>query len=174
MKQIVKNMYVKRYKFATFLEMNIFIGNQISINNLVLDEEFGDIYYCFVFFHALTQEKLFFLSFSSDEEDNMSVLYWDEEDLLVIYPGKKIYLLDTQFQLQTSFKTYTPLIGLYLLPDKKKLLVLEEISIRVIDSHGKVLREENVDFIENFSIDEDQLLIETESESYTLNLSQLT
>lgn len=174
MKQIIKNMYIKVYKFSTFSEMDIFVKKQIFVDNLVLEEEFGDTYYCFVFFHALTQEKLFLLSFSSDEEDNMSVLYWDEEDLLVIYPGKKIYLLDTQFKLQTSFKTYTPLIGLYLLPDKKKLLVLEEISIRVIDSHGKVLREENVDFIENFSIDEDQLLIETESESYTLNLSQLT
>jgi len=117
----------------------------------------------------LTREKLFALSFSSDEnEDSLTFLYWDH--LLVLNTGKNIFLIDKGLTVISSFEITTPLVGLYAI-NKDKLLVLEEAFLRVINNKGEVVKSELTDLIEDFSIKDNWLSIQTSEESRIIELT---
>lgn len=168
MKQVIKNRYLKVFGFSSSEEALTFLNNQKAHKILSLDETFGDNYYCYVCYHSLTKEKVFALSFSSDErEDNLNLLYWN--NLLVLDTGKNIYLIDETLSIKALLEITTPLVGLYVINDEK-LLVLEETFIRVINYKGEVVKSELTDLIEDFSIKENLLSIQTSEESKVIEL----
>jgi hypothetical protein len=170
MKQIVGNRYIKVFKFTSSQEVLIFLSNQETKNFLSIEDTFGNNYYCFVFYHSLTKEKQFVLSFSSDEsEDNLNFLFWYEQKIFVFDTGKSIYLIDEKLSIKASFEITSPLIGLYLI-NKDNLLLLEEAFMRVIDYNGKILRSELFDLIDDFSIKDNVLSIQTSGESKVFEL----
>lgn len=169
MNQIICNKYIKAYKFASSQEASTFAGNQITKNYLSIDDVAGDSYYCYVGYHSLTREKQFVLSFSSDEnEDNLNLLYWD--DLLVLDTAKNIYLIDKSLKIKASIQITTTLVGLYLI-SKEKLLVLEEAYMRVINCKGEIIKTELFDLIEDFSIKDNLLSIQTNEENKVIELN---
>lgn len=171
MKQIIGNRYVEMFKFASSQEVSFFLHNQGNTSIINFDETFGDNYFCYVCRHSLTKEKQFVLSFSSNESsDNLNFLFWEKHNLIILDTGTFIYLLDNKLNVVKSFEITTPLIGLYL-TDKDDLLLLEEASIKLINSDGIVLRDELFDLIQDFSIEEDKLIINTSEETKVFKLT---
>lgn len=169
MKQIIQNKYLKGFRFSSSGEALIFLNNQKANNSLSLENTFGDNYYCYVCYHSLTKEKLFTLSFSSDEnEDNLSFLPWN--NCFVMDTGKSIYLIDEFLCIKTSLDITTPLVGLYII-NNEKLLILEEAYMRVIDYNGQIVKSELFDLIENFSIKDNVLSIQTSEENKVIELA---
>lgn len=169
MKQIIKNSYIKAFKFTSSQESSTFVSNQGTKKHLSIDDTFGDNYYCYVSYHSLTKEKQFTLSFNSDEnEDNLNFLFWD--GLFVLDTGKNIYLIDESLTIKTSLEITTPLMGLYLI-SKEKLLVLEEAYMRVVNYKGDIVKSELFDLIEDFSIKDNLLSIQTSEENKIIELT---
>ncbi|MGJ1437887.1 hypothetical protein [Sphingobacterium siyangense] len=169
MKQVIKNIYLKGFRFSSAEEASIFFKNQKAERSLSFEDTFGDNYYCYVCYHSLTREKQFVLSFSSDEsEDNLNFLFWD--NMFIIDTGKNIYLIDEKLNIKTSFETTTPLIGLYLISNEK-LLVLEEAYMRIINYNGDIVKAELFDLIEDFSIKDNLLSIQTSEENKVIELT---
>ncbi|GAA4789638.1 hypothetical protein GCM10023231_17060 [Olivibacter ginsenosidimutans] len=168
MKQVVQNKYLKGFSFSSSEEALTFYNNQKADHSLSIEDTFGDNYYCYVCYHSLTNDKLFVLSFSSDErEDNLNFLYWN--NLVVLDTGKSIYLIDEAVKIKVSLEVTTPLVGLYVINDEK-LLVLEEAFIRVINYKGEVVKSEQTDLIEDFSIKGKLLHIRTDGGNKIIEL----
>ena len=169
MRQVIRNKYLKGFSFLSLREALTFLDNQGVNKNLSLEETFGENYYCYICYHSLTQEKLFSLSFSSDEsEDNLNIMYWN--DLIVLDIGKKNYLIDDFLEIRSSIEITTPLVGLYAINDER-LLVLEEAFVRVINNKGEVVRAELTDLIEDFSVKDNLLFIQTNEENKIIELN---
>ncbi|MBC8619137.1 hypothetical protein H8788_15435 [Parabacteroides faecis] len=169
MRQVIRNKYLKGFSFLSLREALTFLDNQGVNKNLSLEETFGENYYCYICYHSLTQEKLFSLSFSSDEsEDNLNIMYWN--DLIVLDIGKKNYLIDDFLEIRSSIEITTPLVGLYVINDER-LLVLEEAFVRVINNKGEVVRAELTDLIEDFSVKDNLLFIQTNEENKIIELN---
>ena len=170
MKYIVNNAYIESYSFLKVLEIKQFIQKQ-SIPKLILEQDYGDNYFCYIFHDALTQEKKFLLSFSTYvKEDNIYFLFWNEYTIWVIYTGRYVYIIDDKIQVRIFFEITTPLVGMYLLPHNKAVLILEETQVRVIDHNGEILKDDNIGFVESFDIHEGLLSIYTEDGIYHLDL----
>lgn len=168
MKQINGNIYIKVFKFDSSQELSTFVRNQGAEKNLSIDNAFGSNYYCYVGYHSLTRDKQYVLSFSSDEsEDNLNFLCWD--GLLVLDTAKNIYLIDESLNIKASIEITTPLVGLYLI-NKEKLLILEEAYLRVINYKGEITKTEVFDLLEDFSIKDNLLSIQTSEESKVIEL----
>lgn len=159
MKQIVQNKYLKGFRFSSSEEASIFFKNQKANNSLSIEGTLGDNYDCYVCYHSLTKEKIFVLSFSSDEdEDNLSFLFWN--NCFVISTGKNIYLINDALNIKACLEITTALVGLYIISNER-LLLLEEAYLRVIDYNGRIVEKELFDLIDDFSIKDNVLYIQT-------------
>ncbi len=168
-KQIINNKYSKVFCFYSSHEIETFISNQKNTKILSFDESYGDYFYCIIFFHSLTKEKEFILTFSSDErEENLNLLFWNNS--FVISTGKSIYVIDEKYNIKSTYQITTQLIGLFLLK-LNKLLVLEEAYMRIISWEGKIIKSELFDVISNFSINDDFLFIQTNEDSKIIALN---
>ena len=106
---------------------------------------------------------------SHDEsEDNLNIMYWN--DLIVLDIGKKNYLMDDFLEIRSSSEITTPLVGLYVINDER-LLILEEAFVRVINNKGEVVKSELIDLIEDFSIKDNLLFIQTSEENRIIELN---
>ncbi|SUJ25618.1 Uncharacterised protein [Sphingobacterium spiritivorum] len=169
MKQVIKNRYLKVFRFSFVEEASTFFKNQKAERSLSIEDTLGDSYYCYVCYHSLTKEKQFVLSFSSDEsEDNLNFLFW--ENIFVLDTGTNIYLIDESLNIKTSLETTTPLAGLYLISNDK-LLILEEAYLRIINYNGDIVRAELFGLIEDFSIKDNLLSIQTSEENRVIELT---
>jgi len=169
MKQIIENRYLKGFKFSSSEEASTFCNNQKAKRSISIEDTFGENYYCYVCYHSLTKEKQFVLSFRSDEsEDNLNFLFWD--NLFVMDTGKNVYLIDESLNIKTSFEITAPLVGLYLI-NKEKLLLLEEVYMRVVDYKGQIVKSELFDLIEDFSIKGNLLSVQTSEERRVIELT---
>jgi hypothetical protein len=169
MKQIIDNRYIKWYKFSSSIEAISFIKHQNIQRSLSLEDTFGDNHYCYVCFHSLTRKKQFIVSFSSDEsEERLNFLFWNS--LFVLDTGKKIYLIDGNLSIKALFEINLCLIGLYII-NNNRLLILEEASYKIINLIGEVLKSESFDLIENFSIEDNLLLLQTSEDSRGIELN---
>jgi len=170
MKQIIGNKYLKVFKFLSSQEASEFLNNQKAKNILSFDETFGDIYFCYVCYDSLTSEKQFVLSFSSNEnDDNLNFLFWEEHKMFVLDTGKNVYLINDELNIIASFEITTSLIGLCLV-NKDNLLLLEEAFLRLIDFEGKTIKSELFDLIEDFSIENGKLFLQTSEENKIIEL----
>ncbi|WP_065217910.1 MULTISPECIES: hypothetical protein [Butyricimonas] len=170
MKCIIENLYFKSYHFTTKQEALFFLNQQKINKYLFLDETDGEYLYCYACFDSLTSEVLLLIFFYSYQlEETLNFLYWPREDTLVLDTGECIYLIDINLNIKTSINIGSSLIGMYLITHKK-LLILEEISMKIIDINGTILKEEFFDVIENFSISDNVLSIQTEHEIKHVNL----
>lgn len=170
MKQVINNIYLKCVKFNLLEELSCFVREQKVENTLFLDDKNGNDYYCYIAYHSLTSEKLFLISFCSDEEeDNLNLLFWNEYKIIVLYTGNDTYLIDDKLNVVSMFRNITPLVGLYLL-NTNRLLILEEISLKIINARGEILKSEDFDFIEDFVIKDYQLTICTDQGEIKYNL----
>ena len=171
MKQITNNRYVKPFRFTSSREISDFIKNQGNVKFLYFEETYGDNYYCYIFYNALTKEKLFILSFRSEEiEENLNFLFWNENKLFVLDTGNYIYLIDNKLDIVKKIDVNTPLIGIYL-THKNDLLLLEEASLKLIDSKGNILKEKLFDLLEDFNLENEILSICTSSENINIDLT---
>lgn len=171
MKQIFNNQYITSFKFIHHKDVAVFISHQNIKNVLTLEETFGDNYYCYVFYDSLTREKKFIISFSSDDaESELNLLRWEAADRLVLDTGKFLYLIDNDFIIRGCFDISSPLIGLQL-TSKNRLLVLEEASLRLINSEGQILINELFDLIEDFFVSDSYFLIKTSEGNRKFSLS---
>lgn len=161
MKQIVRDKYLKIFKFSSSQEATTFLRSQDTKNVLSIDDTLGDTHFCYVCFHSLTHKKQFILYFSSDEDDNsLNFLFWEKHKMLVLDTGNGIYLINDSLNITASFEITTPLIGLYLIDDDR-LLILEEAFLRLINSEGKILKSELFDLIVELKIENGQLFMQT-------------
>ena len=83
--------------------------------------------------------------------------------------GKNIYLIDETLNIKSSLEVSTPLIGLCLI-NKGKLLLLEEAYLRIVDCKGQIIKSELFDLIEDFSIKDNLLSIQTSAENKIIEL----
>lgn len=170
MRQIVQNSYIKGFRFHSLTEASTFINTQKISKSVLVNDTYGDNYYCYVCYHALSREKLFALYFGSDEdESNFNFLFWD--DLLVFDTGKDLYIIDQSLSVVQVLEITTPLIGLYQI-GIERLLLLEEGYLRIINRRGEILNDRLFDLIEDFSIKDNLLFIHTNEGNSVINLSE--
>ncbi|WP_343786048.1 hypothetical protein [Wandonia haliotis] len=168
MRQINNNKYLREFVFSSAEEASTFFNNQTTEKKLSLEDTFGDNYYCYVCYDSLTKEVEFILSFSSDtSEDNLFFLFW--ENRLILDTGTTIYLIDKNLNIKSSLEITTPLVGLHSI-NKDRLLILEEAYLRIIDSNGNIIKAELFDLLEDFSIKNNVLSIQTCEESRIIEL----
>lgn len=169
MKQIIENAFIKVFRFASATEATTFFKNQKVKKSLLINDFFGDSYYCYVCYHSLTREKLYAILFSSDEdESNLNFFIWD--NLMILDTGKNIYLLDENLKIKSTLEITTPLIGLYLI-NKGALLILEEAYMRVINYNGEIVKSELFDLIKDYSIKDNLLSIQINEEIQVIELT---
>lgn len=169
MRQVVHNKYIRASVFSSSEEALSFLKSQHARYSLSIEDTSGDNYYCYVCYHSLTKEKLFVLSFRSDDShDNLSFLFWNSS--FVLDTGENVYLVDENLNIKAFFEITTPLIGLYTI-SHEKMLLLEEAYMRVIDYSGRILKSELFDLIEDFSIKDNVLFIQTSKENKIIELS---
>lgn len=170
MKFIMNNMYIKPYSFGSYRDFALFIDKQ-KLQGLKLEKSYGDKYYCYLVCDSLTHEKLLGINFESNyEQKDLNILFWSSKNLIVIETGMYFYVLDETMRIKYSFEAQAPLISLYI-TKKENLLVLEEASLRLIDSKGVVLKEELFDFLDEFTLKENQLflIIDGDKKSFKLD-----
>lgn len=161
MKIIFNNKYIEIFKMESFREFSIFVNNQNIKKKISLNEPYGDHYYCYIFYDSLTKEKSCIVDFHTDQpEKNLNLLIWKNTSFLVLDTGMNLYLIDNEFNVKTSFEILSPIIGLHI-TSGNNLLILEEASVRVIQSNGQIIKTELFDFIEDFNLQEDILSIKT-------------
>lgn len=170
MKVVFNNKYIQLFKFESFREFSNFKNNQIIPKKLELDEPYGNTYFCYISYDSLTQKKIFLISFCSYQfENNLNILIW-QKDLIVLDTGANIYFINDNLHILASFKIITPLIGLYLTRENT-LLILEEASVKLVDSSGQIIKSESFDLIEDFSLEDEVLSIKVNGEMKTFRLN---
>ncbi len=174
MKVIFNNMYVQLFKFDSLRKFSSFITGQDDIDNVSLDETYGDYYYSYVFYDSLSKKKLYLVRFLSDENDpkNLHLLIWQAKKVFGFHTGRKLFLLDESHNVIDSINLLCPLVGLYV-TSGQNLLILEEAAFKVVDSTGEILEGEQVDFINNFKLEAKHLILDTESGKRVFDLRHL-
>lgn len=171
MNLIVKNLYVKEYCFHSFREQSSFLNNLKSQKQLVLENTFGEFYYCYVFYNSITQENEFTLSFCSDFiEENINICFWGNKNNVIISFDSYIYIIDNKKgQVVKEIGLTSPLIGLYQIDDNK-MLVLEEAYIRTVNPYGEIVQDMTTDLIEDFNIQDGILYVFADNNKYIYKL----
>ncbi|WP_243018428.1 MULTISPECIES: hypothetical protein [Candidatus Cardinium] len=170
MRQVICNRFIELLKFRSHKEISTFISNQTISSILLLEESFGDIYYCYAGYHSLTNQKQFIISFNSDEdESNLHLLFWLSAELLVIETGRMIYCIDNKLSIKYHFDFITPLLGLYV-TNTNNLLILDCMSIKIVTPQGVIVQDDSFDLIEDFSITGSYLSIKTSEGSKKFSL----
>lgn len=171
MKIIVANLYVREYCFGSFREQTLFLDNINSQKQLVLENTYGELYYCYVFYNSVTHEKEFALSFSCDFiKDNILICFWTNKNIVIISFDSSIYFIDSkECRVIEEIGLTSPLIGVYQINDNK-ILILEEAYIRTVNSYGKIVQDMKTDLIEDFNIQDDILYVFAESNKYIYKL----
>lgn len=171
MKTIIKNIYVKEYCFSSYREQALFLDNINSQKQLVLENTYEELYYCYVFYNSITQEKELTLSFSSDfTKENISICFWINKNIVIVSFDSFVYFIDNkECKVIEEIDLTSPLIGIYQIDDDK-ILILEETYIRTIDPNGKIIQDMKTDLIENFNIQDDILYVFAEDNKYIYKL----
>ena len=166
MKQIINNRYLKSASFNSYDELNKYVTSLKVKNGLNLQDTFGENYYCYTSIDSLTSENEFYITFSTDEkEEYLSVLLWDTANLFLLNSGTKLYFITCDLTIIGSFEITSPLVGLYVLTNDR-ILILEETTLRVVNSNGKIDREELFDLMLNFHMEGNRLSIMTEENEH--------
>lgn len=168
---IVKNLYVREYCFDSFREQTLFLNNIDSQKQLVLENTYGELYYCYVFYNSITQEKEFTLSFCSDFiKENINICFWTNKNIVIISFDSYIYFIDNkEGQVIKEIGLTSPLIGVYQIDDSK-ILVLEEVYIRTVNPYGEIIQDMTTDLIEDFNIQDDVLYVFADNNKYIYKL----
>lgn len=171
MKIITKNLYIKEYSFGSFREQAFFLDNINSQKQLVLENTYGELYYSYVFYNSITQEKEFTLSFCSDFiKENINICLWTNKNIVIISFDSYIYFIDNkEGRVIKEIDLTSPLIGFYQIDDNK-MLVLEEAYIRTINPNGEIIQDMKTDLIENFTIQNDVLYVFADNNKYVYKL----
>lgn len=162
MKQIFKNQYLKSVCFNSSGELIDYLGKIKVQSQVDLNDTFGDYHYCYLFVNSLTQVNEFCITFSTDEtEENLSILFWSEKNLLILNSGARIHFVSWLARIIASVEISSPLVGLQLL-NNKKLLILEETTLRVVGSDGNIEQEQLFDLMTNFRLEGSKLTVITD------------
>lgn len=161
MRQIINNRYIKCINHHSKNELFLYLDNynkkkQLFINNTNETKYLFSLVCC----HSLLNDIEFILSFSSDYK-SFDILLWDTTCQLVLYTGANLYLIDEQLKIKKYLDYMSPLIGLLITP-LNNLIILEEISLKIMNPNGEIIHEEQFDLVENYKMKEDKLYIETE------------
>ncbi len=162
MKFIFNNIYLTLLKFNTYREYSQYKANQYNVDFLLLNDNYGDYFYCFEIYDSLTNEIKKIISFSSDYKDeNLYSMYSKTTKTLIIHTGKKLFFIDKEFKIISSYDIITPLVSLYETINDR-IIILEEASITIVDESGIVLKKEFLGMITKYWINDNKLTIVTE------------
>jgi hypothetical protein len=171
MKIICNNIWTTCFATKSYRELSEQIIKHENNKIIVLNEDKkGIYYYCICGNDSLTQKNIFSLVFASDyEENNIFFLTWDK--LFIISTGTELYFISTEhIKVNTSLSLFSPLIGLYI-TQENNLLVLEELSCKILSRTGKVVSEDYFnDVIEDFKLQDNMLFIKIDNELHTIKL----
>jgi hypothetical protein len=162
--RVYENKYVKDFQFSTKGELSKFLDRLPDIKILELDNSYGDTYHCYIFYHALSKEKEFVIVFSTyGSSENLQLLFWDKNNLVGLENGAGFYLININKELTIRFfcEFSTPFIGFYT-TSNDNVIILEECALKLINSRGEVLQDKFFNLIENFEINNNQLILHTE------------
>lgn len=161
MKLIMNNKYIKCTNYQNENELYSFLEKYKEKQQLFINYVNENKYYfSLTCYHSLLDEIQYILSFSSDNK-NFELLLWDTTSQIVLYTGTDLYLIDENFKSRKIIEYMSPLIGLLISPIDN-LIVLEEISLKIIDRTGKIILKEQFDLIEDYNIIDDKLHLQTE------------
>lgn len=160
MREIINNCFFELLHFYSVKERNTFLKNSIKSKLLNFNESYGNNYYCLIQRHSLTNQIIKCIIFDSDNgDDSLLLLYWDNK--IVISIDDFIYFIDDKFELKFKLKLLISLIGLYL-TSENKLLILQETEITIVNTDYYVEKNESIDFVVDFHITNNCLIIKTE------------
>lgn len=171
MKVIYNNTLISLLVTKSYREFVEQITKQETNKIVALNENNNGIYYyCILGKDSLTQQNMFSMTFSSDcEESNICFLIWDK--LFIVSTGSAIYFVHSErIEIETSFNFFAPLVGLHLTKGNN-LLILEELSYKVVSCKGEIVMESQFDdIIEDFNLKDEILSLKINSECVTVTL----
>lgn len=171
MKTICNNKWISLFVTQSFREFEERMAKQKNDKIITLNQDKNGIYYyCIDVKNSLTQENIFSITFSTDyEENNISFLIWDQ--LFIVSTGAGLYFVNSiDIKMEASFELFSSLMGLYVTKGNH-LLVLEELSCRILSSKGDVLGDYQFnDIVEDFNLKEDVLFIKINSDVIAIKL----
>ena len=163
MKTIFENRYVKSHQFNSEEEFKPFYANQEATKKLILEEQGGEFWHCYVGYDSLTSDKLFTIGFDSDtSQEELNFLYWSESNLMVLDNGNEVFIVNEEIELIARYTIVTPLIGFYI-TESNSLLVLEEAAMKLISQNGEILKNEQFDLLDDYHISDNQLHIKMDA-----------
>lgn len=169
MKQIVDNLFLEIVKFENLKQMTLYIDFQSQVEIFNLEYTSGDYYYCCVFSDSLTLEKKYIITFSADNDENISVLNWYKYQIFILNTGSEIYLIKNYVEILKCYSIQTSLIGLSIISDRL-LLILEECSFTTISNKGDIVKQQSLSFIENFRLNTNILILDTDDGEMSFTL----
>ncbi len=171
MKTICNNKWTSLFVTQSYREFEERMAKQKNDKIMTLNQDKSGIYYyCIDVKNSLTQENIFAITFSTDHEENsINFLIWDQ--LFILSTGTALYFVNSiDIKMEASFELFSPLMGLYITKGNR-LLVLEELSCRILSSRGEVINSyEFYDIVESFILKEDALSINVNNEQININL----
>jgi len=154
-------MIIESSLFGEDSEAQKYFANQNSKGKIFLQDVYGDNHSVINLTDSLSKEIKFCLGFSSETSpNNLNLLVLGKSDRLIIEIDNFLYFLSlSKGDIVSKIELLTPLIGLHWAG--KKLLILEEAGLKVVDADGRINQEETTDLIEDFNLTDDTLNLTT-------------
>ena len=155
------NMIIESSLFGEDSEAQTYFTNQKGTSKIFLQDVYGDNHCVVKLVDSLSKEIKFCLGFSSETSpDNLNLIVWGQSDRFIIEVDNFLYFLSlSKGDIVSKVELLTPLIGFH--STGKKLLILEEAGLKVVDANGKINQEETTDLIEDFTLTDDKLNLTT-------------
>lgn len=170
MRIITGNIYIKIYRFNTKQEQLVFANNQ-EVTSLSINSNQPEFYYCFMIHDSINQEKKEVIILDTqDQEDKILFISWPLHRLLILKNEDKVYLIDHNYEIKKTIEIFSEIIGFYIIDDNR-LLIIEEIGLKIINSSGLILVNKPTNLILKVIIEKNELVVSTEDEEYTMNLN---
>lgn len=171
MQLIFDNKYVRSYRFKTKKEFSFFFDHQHVTPKLILEEQGGEFWYCYVGHDSLNSNKLFAIGFDSDtSQEDLHFLYWPKSELIVLNNASEVFIINDAMKEVAKYNLIAPLIGLHI-TQSNTLLILGEITMKLILPNGEVLKEEWFDdLLDDYQIIKNQLHIEVKGIKRVIDL----
>lgn len=168
MRQIFQNRFLRGYQFSNSIEQATFVENVSATRVLTIEESDGQNPICYVGRNSLSHEAEFAIAFRSDlSEENLNLVSWNNR--IIFDSGCMVYFVTPEIVLQTSLELTSPLIGLHVISESK-LLILEEVFMRIVDRDGRILKSESFDLISDVVLENKRIVLSTDNGNQIIDL----
>lgn len=173
MKINCNNIIIETIAFRKDINLKDFLYKEQNIVLSEIKDTYGNNHSAITLSDSLSKIIYFKCGFSSEKAiDNSNIIISKKYNRLIIDVDDWLFIISvTTGEVISKFHLMTPLIGLHYRNDK--ILILEEVGVKIVDFEGQMIQEITFDLLENYKLDNNILSIKTfegELNSFKLKL----